>query len=138
MNCSMTRLVAVSAFVAALGLGTSQANAQSATFHLPSETRWGSTVLHPGTYTLDTPDSPSVHPVFYLRGKDGIQLAVPHIVSKEAASGHSYLKLVNVDGTYYVQEFVSGARATAFQFAVPKAAHRESSAQNRVLVTPGS
>ena len=134
MNWSMTRLITVSAFVAALGLGASQANAQKATFHLPVDARWGSTVLHPGTYTLSAPDSLSVSRIFYLRGDAGTQMAIPEVVSNEAASGRSYLKLVNVDGTYYVREYVSGARGTALKFAIPKANHRELSARDRVLV----
>ena len=137
MNWSITRLVSTSAFIAALGLATSQANAQRATFNLPSEARWGSTLLHPGTYTLDSSDSPSIRPVYYLHGNDGTKLVAPQIVGKGAASGRSYLQLVNVDGTNYVREFVFGANATALRFAIPKAVHRELSAQDRVLVSSG-
>jgi hypothetical protein len=135
MNWSMTRLITVSAFVAALGLGASQANAQKATFHLPVDARWGSTALHSGTYALSAPDSLSVSRIFYLRGDAGTQMAIPEVVNNEAVDyGRSYLKLVNVDGTYYVREYVSGARGTAFKFAVPKANHRELSSRDRVLV----
>lgn len=135
MNWSMARLVTVSAFVAALGLGASQANAQKATFHLPFEAHWGRAILHPGTYTLSDPDSVSVNRIFYLRGDAGTQMAIPRVVGNEVAvSDRTYLKLVNVDGTYYVREYVSAARGTALKFAIPKENDRELSAQTRVLV----
>ena len=134
MNLSMTRLVTMSAFVAALGLGASQASAQKATFNLPFEARWGTIFLDPGNYTLTAPDSVSGIRIFYLHSDAGTQMAVPTIVGNDVASGRSYLKLVNIDGTYYVQKYVSGATGQAFEFAVPKASHRELSAQDRVLV----
>ena len=134
MKFSMTRLFTVSTFVVALGLGASQANAQRVTFNLPVEAHWGTTVLHPGTYTFDAPATLTINPVFSLRGGDGTRLVVPQVVNKEAAFGRSYLTLANVDGSYYVQEFVSGARATALEFAIPKAGHRELRAQIGVLV----
>ena len=135
MNWSMTRLVTVSAFAVALSLGASHANAQKATFHLPFEVRWGGTVLQPGNYTLSAPDSLSASRIFYLRGDTRTQMAIPQIVGTDAASSRrSYLKLVNVDGTYYVREYVSGAMGTALKFAIPRPSHRELRAQNRVLV----
>jgi len=123
MNSRMTRLMTVSACVAVLGLGVAQVKAQGAAFDLPCNAKWGGTVLPAGHYTFEAPDPLSYTPIFYLRGSDGTRLAVPHIVGTEPASGHSYLKLENVDGTYYVQEFTSGARAMSLQFAIPKATH---------------
>lgn len=134
MNWSMTRLITVSAFVAALGLGASQANAQKTTFYLPFQAHWGRAILNPGDYTLSVPDSASLSRIFYLQGAGRTQMAIPTIVSNEVTSGRSCLKLVNVDGTYYVQEYVSAARGTALKFAIPKASHRELSAQTRVLM----
>jgi hypothetical protein len=134
MNLSMTRLITVSAFVVALGWGASQARAQKATFHLPFEAHWGSTVLDPGNYTLSAPNSSSPTRIFFLHGNAGIQMAVPIIVNNETASGHSHLKLVKVDGTYYVQEYVSEATGTSLKFATPRATHRELRAQDQVLL----
>lgn len=134
MNWNMTRLITVSAFVVALGLGASQARAQKATFHLPFEAHWGSTVLDPGNYTLSAPESRSVLHIFYLQRDNETRMAVPLIVNTQTASGRSHLRLVKVDGTYYVQEYVSEATGTALTFAIPKASHRELRAENRVIL----
>jgi hypothetical protein len=115
-------------------LGASRASAQEATFHLPFRARWGTAVLGPGNYTLSTPDSVSGIRIFYLHSDARTQMAVPAIVSNEPVSGRSYLKLMNIDGTYYIQEYVSGVTGRVFEFAIPKASHRELSARDRVLV----
>lgn len=135
MNLSMTRLVTVSAIVAAFSLGATQASAQKATFNLPVEARWGNAVLSPGNYTLTSPDSVSDIRIFYLHGDSGTQMAVPAIVNNDSARGKNYLKLVNVDGTYYVQQYVSATTGRSFKFAVPKAREHELRAQDRVIVT---
>jgi len=134
MKLSVTRLVTVSAFAVALGLGASQASAQKATFNLPFAARWGSTVLDPGNYTLRVSDTLSAIHTYYLQSESGTKMAVSGIVNYGPASGRSYLKLVNVDGTFYVKEYVSGASGTATQFAVPKANHRELTTQDHVLL----
>lgn len=134
MNWSISRLIAVSAFAAALGLGASQANAQRATFDLPVEAHWGGTVLNPGSYILNAPFSQSGIHIFYLQGNTGSKIVVPTIVNNEPAVGRSRLKLVRVDGTYYIQEFVSAANNTTLKFHVPRANHRELRAENRVLM----
>jgi hypothetical protein len=136
VNLNVTRLITVSAFVVALGLGASQASAQKATFNLPFEARWGNVVLDPGSYTLSAADSPAAIHIYYLHSDAGTQMAVPAIVNNEAvASGRSYLKLANVDGTYYVREYVSGATGRAVKFAIPKVSRRELSVRDRVLAT---
>ena len=134
MNLSITRLVTLSTFVATIGLSASQVSAQEATFNLPFKARWGAAVLDPGNYKLSAPDSVAGIRIFYLHSDTKTQMAVPTIVSNELASGRSYLKLVNIDGTYYVQEYISGVTGRGFEFAIPKASHRELSAQDRVLV----
>jgi|UPI00037FC331 hypothetical protein len=135
MNWSLTRLITASAFVAALGLGAAQANAQKATFYLPFEAHWGRAVLHAGKYTLTTPESASDSRIFFLQSASGSQMALPIIVGNGVVSKRSYLKLVNVGGTFYVQEYVSAPTGIALKFATPKASHRDLSAQARVLVT---
>lgn len=135
MTWTINRLITVSALAIALGMGASQAYAQKATFHLPYEAHWGRAVLHPGNYTLTAPESTSVSHIFYLQGAAGTQMAVPRIVGTGVASSHSYLKLVNVDGTYYVQEYASTSTGTSLKFAIPKATHRNLSAEARVLLT---
>jgi hypothetical protein len=134
MKLNIGRLVTVSAFVIALGWGASQARAQKATFHLPFEAHWGTTVLDPGNYSLSAPNSSSATRIFFLQSNAGTQMAVPIIVNSETTSGHSHLKLVRIDGTYYVQEYVSEATGTALKFAIPKATHRELRAQDQVLL----
>jgi hypothetical protein len=134
MNWSITRLIAVSAVAAALGLGASQANAQRTRFRLPVEAHWGSTVLRPGSYILSAPFSLSGLRIFYLQGDAGSKIVVPTIVNNGPATGHSHLKLVKLDGTYYIQEFVSAASHTALEFHIPHANRRELRAENRILL----
>ena len=135
MKLSITQLATITAFAAALSLGASRANAQNATFNLPFEAHWGKAVLEPGDYKLTTPISVSPIRILYLRGGTSTQAAIPAIVNQEDASNHSYLKLVNVDGKYYVSEYVSAVTGHAFKFGVPKATHRDIMAQDRVVAT---
>ncbi|MGA8029834.1 MAG: hypothetical protein WB992_22045 [Bryobacteraceae bacterium] len=137
MNLTVTRLITASAFVVALSLGASQAGAQNAKFKLPVEARWGSIVLPPGDYTLRAPDSTYGAHIFYLQSNEGTKMTLPAIVNTEAASGPSRLNLVNVDGTYYVQEYVSETKGTAIEFGIPKSNQRELTAQNRVVTVSG-
>ena len=138
MRFSFTRIATITALAAALGLGASRASAQTATFTLPYEAHWGTAVLEPGHYKLSTPYSVSPIRIFYLRGDTSTQALVPAIVNQEDNADRSYLKLVNVGGTYYVREYVSGATGHAFKFAVPKEVHRETMSQVRVLAASES
>ena len=136
MNWNRHRIVGISALAAALLMGASLATAQSATFHLPVETHWGAAILSPGNYTLSAPDSTSNLRAFYLRGIAGTKIAVPQVVNKEASSGHSCLKLVKINGSYYVSEYDSAIKGVAFEFAVPKSGHLQMNAANRMVVVP--
>ena len=137
MNLTITRLLTASAFVVALSLGASRANAQNAKFNLPVEARWGTILLSPGNYTLRVPDTASGSHIFYLQSNEGTKMTVPTIVNTETATGPGRLKLVSVDGTYYVEEYVSATSGTAIEFRVPKSDHRALTAQIRVVTVSG-
>lgn len=134
MKLSLTHLITASAFVIA---GAFQASAQTAKFDLPFEARWGNVVLAPGSYTLRTPDFPGGAHIFYLQSNAGTKMVVPTIVDSEATSESSHLKLVKVNGTYYVQEYVSPATGMAISFAVPRQSYRKLVAEDGVLIPSG-
>ena len=136
MNLNMHRLAGISAFAAVLVMGAPLANAQGAAFHLPVEAHWGSAVLSPGDYTFSAPDSTSNLRVFYLRSSTGSKVMVPQIVNQDVSSGRSCLKLVKINGAYYVREYDSAVKGIAYDFAVPKSGHLQMDAANRMLVVP--
>jgi hypothetical protein len=133
MKFNFKHLVAVSASVLPFYLGASPASTQYAKFNLPVEARWGNVVLAPGEYSLEAPDSRGGAQVFYLRSNSGAKIIAPSIVDSEPTSGPSCLRLVNISGTYYVEEYDPPSKNVAIKFAVPRP-NRELTASERVLV----
>lgn len=126
MNLSISRLMMVSAFAAAFHLSASTAGAQTVKFDLPFEAHWGSTVLPAGNYTLSTLYSPSSTKIYYLHSSAGNRMAVPTIVdTKDASGSRSCLRLVRINGQYYVREYVSPTSGVALEYATPQNNGRE-------------
>lgn len=140
MKLSITRLMIISACAVALPLGASLASAQTVQFDLPVEVHWGSAVLQPGSYTLSNIDSPSGgSPMLLLHGLMGNRIELPGAVDTQQPLGkRSYLKLVKLDGSYYVREYVSSTSGVAMEFATPKMNRHELKAEVRVLEASGS
>ena len=119
----MTISLALTAF--ALGLTTTQANAQpvlKGTFELPAAAYWGDTLLQPGQYTISM--STDVHelahvPAIHISG-EGVTKTFLTVSKPNEGSGRSYLKIANIEGTYVVRTFSAGLLGRSFAFAVTK------------------
>lgn len=121
MYFRLTRVLSLTAIAAGLGLTTVHASAQQATFHLPFEAHWGRAVLEPGDYRLSLPMGESPSHLIHLRGAGKGSMFVPEATeTQQFGSNRSYLKLVNVKGTYFVREYKSGPAGLLFTFSVPK------------------
>jgi hypothetical protein len=131
MNFSFSRILALS--ILGIGAGLGSAYAGQAEFHLPFEAHWGSMTMTPGDYRLTLPEAATPIAVFYLHGqsKAGLEMAGRYELGQ--SGGKSYLKFVNVDGEYFVKQFISGTTGKTFSFQVPKATHRQQISEERVL-----
>jgi hypothetical protein len=98
------------------------ANAQQlyrATFTLPFEAQWGSTVIEPGQYTI-TVEEALGQKLIRVNG-DGQRLAIlAGISSSEPYGDNGKLVFVNVDGLYTLKAFSAAAIGKAFVFPVHK------------------
>ena len=121
MKTNPKRVLAVAGFAIAFGMIALPLSAQQAKFTLIHEVHWGSAVLQPGEYRLSGPNAAeSPFNVMYIYGNGGAQMAIPTITEPRPESKRSYLRLVNVSGTYVVREFSSGARGRTYLFPIPK------------------
>jgi hypothetical protein len=108
----------------ALGLTTSQANAQSAykgTFNLPYETYWGNTVLEPGTYTLSIEGGHLAPSVLKVKGSGGVATVLSG-PAEQTDIKPGRLFLANVNGVYALKQFDAGSIGKSYEFAISKAA----------------
>ncbi len=123
MNSFVTRILGIGLFTLIGGAAALQAG-QQAKFHLPVTATWGSTVLQPGDYSLSMPGAAITNREFLLTG-EGQKIFIPVMATNYAGdSGHSELRLLNIDGKYYVESYKSGAASKEFIFNVPSAKHR--------------
>ncbi len=135
MNSRIKRVVTTATLVTAICLTASLANAERAQFDLPFEARWGSTILHPGTYTFDIP-SATLWPQQINLNKNGSTVWIlPIAESTGLGSNHSYLKLVAVRGTYFIREYDSGQTGKQFTFGIPKDPSHELKIKPAIEVT---
>jgi len=110
------------ALVTLLGLtaaGASAATITKATFTLPAQAYWNSILLQPGEYTLSLDHSVSGIELVYLRG-DSTNAMFMAPAGAEQSSGHSCLRLYDVNGTYVVREFDEGPLGRSYRFGVSK------------------
>jgi hypothetical protein len=123
MNIFVKRILGIGLFGAIASVGALQAQ-QQAKFHLPFTATWNKVVLPPGDYTLSVPGLAVSPRGFLLNGPDTKAFILPMSAGAgtyaAADDTHSYLKLVNVDGTYYVESYESGPTSTEFGFKTPK------------------
>ena len=98
------------------------ANAQQlyrATFTLPFEAQWGSTVIEPGQYTITVEDALG-QKLIRVNGA-GEQLAMfAGISNSEPYGDNGKLVFVNVNGLYTLKAFSAAAIGRAFIFPVHK------------------
>jgi hypothetical protein len=120
MKTNLKRTLTVAAFAIAAGLLASPLSAAQGKFNLPFEAHWGNAVLAPGSYKISGPSVTSPVGILYIYGNGKTQMAVPAMTEIRGDSDHSYLRLVNVGGTYVVREFVSGATGRNYTFGIPK------------------
>jgi hypothetical protein len=136
MRISIAHVFGVTAIAALACTGMAQAQ-EHGTFHLATEAHWGKAVLEPGDYRMVLPDPSLRQFPFRIEGSGHMIFALPLLTDFQAYSHSSYLKLVNVDGSYFVREFSSGVTGKAFTFSVPRPSRRQitvSSADNTIDV----
>jgi hypothetical protein len=111
-----------------LGVTASRAKAgamYNATFSLPVEAYWGSTLMHPGDYSISMEWDYAGSSLVYLRGDDVHAVILTGSVNLENASERSHLTLEEVNGTYVVRELKAGTLGKDFRFGVSKAVRRQ-------------
>ena len=118
-----------------LSVGSSFAE-QLVNFHLPVPVKWGNTTLAPGDYRMELPSSTlGIQSVSMKNDKRSV-IALPLVTSgvdPAKLSDKSHLQLVNVNGTYFVRQFIFGATGRTLLFAIPKV-HNDSIAQNNSTI----
>ncbi|HSU62108.1 MAG TPA: hypothetical protein VLI55_22560 [Bryobacteraceae bacterium] len=137
MKINPKRALTVVGFAAAFSMLALPLSAQQAKFNLPVEVHWGKAILPPGQYRLSIP-SATTSPVgvMYIYGEGGAKMALPVMTDIRPESKHSYLRLLDIDGTYVVREFSSGATGKSYLFGIPKTLRlRMTPAQERDVAT---
>ncbi len=132
MKFSLSRIFVLSTLGLAASLGSAYAG--QATFHLPFSARWGTVYMAPGDYRVTLPESDSEASVFYLQSKSQRGFAVAGSLRHDEPQDKSYLKLVNVDGEYYVKQYVSASKGKIFLFQTPKRSHFEEFAGRTISI----
>lgn len=120
MKTNLRHLLTAAGFAMALTLIAAPLNAQQGKFSLPVEAHWGNAVLEPGDYRILGPAPTSSIGVIYIYGGGKAQMALPAVSDTQKLSGHSYLRLINVGGTYVIREFSSGYTGHSYLFGIPK------------------
>jgi len=119
-NCSFSLAVLGILCTAALTQAAEQAK-----FHLPVPARWGRTVLESGDYRLTLPDRSMGASQLYVRGESQGVFEMPMTTEDRAISSRSYVKLIKVDGAYFVEEYGSKSEGKIYTFRVPKTGVRK-------------
>ena len=128
MQSKTNRAIRVAAImVAALGVTALQASAQKGTFNLPVEAHWGKVVLAPGVHQVQVPFPTNGQRVAYVYTENRAQMSVP-LTTQIAQDDRSYLHLVRVNGTYYVDAYQSHVNGLKYFFPRPKPANTEDAA----------
>lgn len=104
--------------------GASAATLTRGTFTLPGQAYWNDTLLQAGDYTLSVSGSMSGVPIILLRG-EGVTATFFAPAGFGQASGRSFLKLDDVNGTYVVRELDAAPLGAAYRFGVSKAARSQ-------------
>lgn len=111
------------ALVTLAGLTSVGASAQTitkASFSLPAQAYWNSTLLPPGEYTLSLSKSRSGVTLIALHG-NGIAATFLTPAGAEQISGRSLLKVDAMNGTYVIRELHTGPLGMSYRFGVAKA-----------------
>ena len=141
MHINKSHLFGAATLAIALSLAASPVSAHEATFQLPFPVQLGNNVLQPGEYRMTMPSLPSPVGAIYLYGAGKVRVTVPITVGTQQETDRSYLELVNVGGTYFVRQFVSGELGKTYTFGVPKMVRHEvlaNSTSTTVAVTGGA
>ncbi len=123
---SINRILGITALSVLIGVGTSKASVQ-ASFHLPVTTHWGRAVLAPGDYKLFVKDGAANSRNLMIQGEGRTVYAMPLVADSTIGERHSYLQLVERDGSYFIKEFCSRMEGKSYTFSVPKKLHSEKS-----------
>ena len=122
MNLTKTRTIKITLFAATFFFAAVRAHAERASFNLPVEAHWGSTILEPGEYIIDVPLATSWPQLISLTRNGKLVRLQAMTEATETKSKGSYLQLVTVGDTYFVREYNSGSAGKLFTFNVPKGA----------------
>lgn len=96
-----------------------QADGGQVSFTLPVRAHWGRVLLEPGRYTVEMPFTMS-WPRVIVRGSETEVEMYPMTQSSGVETEISYLRLVNVGGSYFVREYVSAGMEKVFTFTMPR------------------
>jgi hypothetical protein len=112
--------LALATLVILTAVGASAQTMTKATFTLPEQVYWNSTLLQPGDYTLSVGRDYAGIEIVSVRGEGvaAIFLASP---GSQDSSGRSCLKIDEVNGTYVVRELDAAVLGRSFRFGVSKA-----------------
>ena len=141
MYLTYKQILTSAVFALASCVTAAQVNAQYATFNVPFEVHWGSTVLAPGTHKFSITPATSWPQPISLVVKDSTTSIFALLEATEPETDDSYLRIVNIGGTYFVREYYSGSAGKRFTFRVPgkgQTGHGEESQMRRIPVTNSS
>ncbi|HWF48362.1 MAG TPA: hypothetical protein VG168_15245 [Bryobacteraceae bacterium] len=131
MRVSLVHMFTVAAMFALTGTATMQA-AEQARFHLSTPAHWGHAVLPPGDYKVLLPAPAIGQMAFRVDGPSKSMYEFPLSADKSRHySAYSYLKLSEVDGSYFIRELSLGPSGKTFTFSVPKSAYHQQMTNGR-------
>jgi hypothetical protein len=138
---SINRILNLGLLLITAAAGAAYAEVQ-AQFHLPFEAHWGGMTLAPGDYKVNLPNISHGSNQFVVNGADGSGFVQPMVADTDgnlpSDSTRSYLKIVKINGSYFVQQYRSGPTGKTFAFALPKSKHHLGMADEYVIWTNAS
>ena len=121
---NLRQRLTITSTLAALTIGftVAPASAQSSykgTFELPAAAYWGSNLLQPGQYEIVTAVGPQTVWTLHLKG-EGMSVTLLDDPRPAAQSPHSFIRMEEINGSYYIRALSAGPLGKSFQFSPAK------------------
>jgi hypothetical protein len=124
MRFSRSYILGLAAIAALATTGLMQ-GAEVGTFYLPTAAHWGQALLEAGYYKVYSPDASPDQLKLVVEGAGKTVYEMPVVTDVQRNWAANHLTLSEINGSYFIREFASGATGKTFTFAVPETRHPE-------------
>ena len=136
-SMNLRRRITITSTLAALAIAFTVAPASAqgtykGSFELPAAAYWGSNLLQPGQYEIVTAVGPKTVWALHLKG-EALSATLLNGPQPAHQSARSYLRVEEINGSYYIRELSAGPIGKSFQFGPAKASKERTEARTFML-----